>query len=221
MLFKQHFHTLCLKQIIGDEKMVQSKNLDRRVIRTQKRLNEALLSLMSEKGFQSVTVQDITKRADVNRATFYTYYHDKHEMLDCVIMEVLQEFEDCITVHDIEQTSASSIFVRMFEHIGENANFYKIMLTKKGVPGFARLMLKTICDSFEQHRMKYQIDSKKLLVSEDILSIYTASSYLGLIMYWLENDMSYTPEEIATQLTNITRLGLPTVLGFSNQEVTK
>ena len=176
MLFKQHFYTFCLKQrLIGDGKMVQSKNLDRRVKRTQKRLNEALISLMSEKGFQSVTVQDITKRADVNRATFYTYYHDKQEMLDCMIIEVLQEFADCInhSAHDAEKTSVSSIFVRMFEHIGENADFYKTMLTRKGVPGFARLMLKTICDSFTQHRIKYQIDNNKLLVSEDILSIYT------------------------------------------------
>ncbi len=49
------------------------------------------------------------------------------------------------------------------------------------------------------------------------LAFYTASSYLGLIMYWLENDMSYTPENMAKQLTNITRLGLPTVIGFSYQ----
>ena len=97
------------------EKLVQSKNLDRRVKRTQKRLNEALISLMAEKGFQSVTVQDITKSADVNRATFYTYYHDKQEMLECMIMDVLQEFADCInhsaidtTNHDMNKPSVSN-----------------------------------------------------------------------------------------------------------------
>lgn len=201
--------------------LVQNKKIDRRVKRTQKRLNEALISLMAEKGFQSVTVQDITNYADVNRATFYTYFHDKQEMLDCLIMDMLKEFSDSMNHSPIDsniQPSVSTIFVQMFEHIGNNFDFYKTMFTKKGVPGFARLMYKTICDSFNQHRLKFQLDKEKLMVPEDILSIYTASAYLGLILYWLETDMSYTPEYMATQLTNITKLGLPTVLGLSYQE---
>src|SRR4051812_22613073 len=108
------------------KKLEQNKNLDRRVKRTKQRLNEALISLISEKGFQSVTVQDITKRADVNRATFYSHYHDKHEMLELMIMEVLQEFTDAIdhvplNNKDVDRNehSAPNTFVRMFEHIGK------------------------------------------------------------------------------------------------------
>lgn len=205
------------------KKLVQTKQLDRRVKRTKQRLHESLISLMAEKGFQSVTVQDITKRADVNRATFYSHYHDKHQMLECMITEVLQEFSDSISNSAIDngtnEISTSNAFVRMFEHIGQHADFYKTMFTKKGVPGFAQQMLKTICHVFDQRRLKFQPNTEQLIVPQDILSVYTASSYLGLILYWLKSDMAYTPEYMAAQLTNITKLGLPTLLGLSPQEV--
>lgn len=197
--------------------MVQNKNPDRRVIRTKQRLNEALISLISEKGVQSVTVQDITNRADVNRATFYSHYHDKHEMLELMVMEVLQEFTNAINLSPSKnKSSVSDTFVRMFEHIEKHASFYKTMLTNKGVPGFARQMLQIICQSFNQHRLKFQPDDQQLIVPPDILSTYTASAYLGLIIYWLEHDQAYTPEYIATQLTHITKLGLPVVSGIVN-----
>lgn len=195
-------------------KLVQSKGLDRRVIRTKQRLKEAFIFLIAEKGVQAVTVQDITKHADVNRATFYAHYHDKYEMLDLMIMEVLQEFTDAINHSsslddgNLNKQAISNSFVRMFEHIGKHADFYKMMLTKKGVPGFARQMLKTISQAFNEYRLKFQSDDQQAIVPQDILSVYTASAFLGLIMYWLENDQPYTPEYMATQLINITKFGI-------------
>jgi AcrR family transcriptional regulator len=65
----------------------ESKKLDPRIRRTRKLLNRAFLDLMQEKGFQSITVQDITDRAEVNRATFYAHYEDKYDLLDSFTRE--------------------------------------------------------------------------------------------------------------------------------------
>jgi AcrR family transcriptional regulator len=51
--------------------------VDPRVRRTRKLLQEALRSLILEKRFSAISVQDITERATVNRATFYAHYVDK------------------------------------------------------------------------------------------------------------------------------------------------
>src|SRR5512142_1370901 len=55
---------------------------DLRVQRTRKLIVEALIELTIEKGFAAVTVQDIVKRAGINRATFYRHYQDKFDLLD-------------------------------------------------------------------------------------------------------------------------------------------
>lgn len=58
---------------------------DPRVKRTRKLLLDALVELMAEKSFQSITVQDVAERATVNRATFYAHFEDKFALLDALM----------------------------------------------------------------------------------------------------------------------------------------
>jgi AcrR family transcriptional regulator len=61
--------------------------IDPRVTRTRKLLLDAFLSVMGEKSFDAITVQDITARATVNRATFYAHFVDKYALVDELIRE--------------------------------------------------------------------------------------------------------------------------------------
>lgn len=67
-----------------------SKNIDRRTKRSLRLLKQSFLELMKEKKFASITIQDITDRADVNRSTFYAYFSDKYALLDLIIREHFQ-----------------------------------------------------------------------------------------------------------------------------------
>jgi AcrR family transcriptional regulator len=58
------------------------EKLDPRVKRTRQLLEQSFLDVVSEKGFQSVSVHDITEKAGVNRATFYAHFPDKYALLD-------------------------------------------------------------------------------------------------------------------------------------------
>lgn len=64
-----------------------SQKLDPRVRRTRKLLKSAFIELMTEQGFDSLTVQDITDRADINRATFYAHFTDKFDLHDQMLVE--------------------------------------------------------------------------------------------------------------------------------------
>ena len=64
---------------------------DPRVKRTRKLIQEAFAELLMEKRFQAISVQDITDRATINRATFYTHFIDKYELLDSLMREELQK----------------------------------------------------------------------------------------------------------------------------------
>ena len=67
---------------------------DPRVKRTRQLIERAFEELLAEKGFQPLTVQDITDRATVNRATFYAHFEDKYALLDSYIRE---NFQQCLT----------------------------------------------------------------------------------------------------------------------------
>ena len=71
--------------------------VDPRVTRTRKLIRDALVSLLAEKNFESITVQDIAGRATVNRATFYAHFTDKFALLDAMIRE---DFADNLSEGD-------------------------------------------------------------------------------------------------------------------------
>jgi AcrR family transcriptional regulator len=63
------------------------ERVDPRVKRTRKLLVDAFMSLIAEKGFDDITVQDIAARATVNRATFYAHFEDKYALVDALIRD--------------------------------------------------------------------------------------------------------------------------------------
>ncbi len=67
-----------------------TKSVDPRVRRTRQLLQQAIMELLEEKGFSSMTIQDITERATVNRATFYAHFEDKYALMDSIIREQFQ-----------------------------------------------------------------------------------------------------------------------------------
>lgn len=62
-----------------------------RTTKTRKSLIEAFVEIVNEKSFEKVTIQDLTERAQINRATFYAHFQDKYDLLDEVIGDSAME----------------------------------------------------------------------------------------------------------------------------------
>jgi AcrR family transcriptional regulator len=69
------------KEKVSQESITTSRKIDPRIERTREMLRNALMALIQEKGFDAISVQDITERARLNRATFYLHYRDKQDLL--------------------------------------------------------------------------------------------------------------------------------------------
>jgi AcrR family transcriptional regulator len=67
------------------------EKLDPRVVRTRNLLGKAFIEALAEKGFQAVSVQDITERAGVNRTTFYLHFPDKYAMVDFITSQSFRQ----------------------------------------------------------------------------------------------------------------------------------
>lgn len=80
---------------------------DLRVIKTRKNIENVFLSLLMEKDFHKITIQDILDRALINRSTFYKHYTDKYQLAESLCGEILETLKsgvidrlDCDTVDD-------------------------------------------------------------------------------------------------------------------------
>ena len=70
---------------------LQDEKEDPRVKRTRNLILTAFDELLPEKGFRSLTVQDITDKAEINRATFYAHFTDKYDLLDKSIQQTFRQ----------------------------------------------------------------------------------------------------------------------------------
>lgn len=67
------------------------KRVDPRVRRTRELIVRAFNDLVAEKGHTGLTVQEISERATINRATFYAHFADQYELFDHAISEAFRE----------------------------------------------------------------------------------------------------------------------------------
>jgi AcrR family transcriptional regulator len=67
------------------------EKLDPRVKRTRGLILRSFESLLAEKGFETISVQDVTDKAEINRATFYAHFPDKYALLDYSISQMFRQ----------------------------------------------------------------------------------------------------------------------------------
>lgn len=157
--------------------------LDLRIKRTQKAIKEAFFILVEEKGFEHISVKDITDKAMISRNTFYLHYEDKYDLLNKICDELMRKLffgtgkqirrEQLLRV-DID--SAARIMKMGDSIIVEDKDAYRILLTSSG----SDLIIKKIQDIIRR-----ALD----LIKDDIEGIsefsieYIVSGMTGLIKY--------------------------------------
>lgn len=197
----------------------KGKGIDPRVKRTRKLLRDALMQLIPEKGYNTITIQDITDRATLNRATFYLHYRDKDDLLYQGMHEILDELTLNQPVPVAEQgrlTAKESVDVILgdYEHIAENADFYRVMLGKQGVAEFS-LKLQDYIRETTERRLKLALgELPSGPVSNELVLQFIASGFVGVIRWWLESGMPFPPEEMASQLVQLYASGVYGALGL-------
>lgn len=188
-----------------------SGQTDPRVRRTKQEFQQALLDLLENQEYERITVSQIAQQAGLNRATFYLHYEDKEDLLEQYLSKYLDEFKRGAIIIPKEFRYDSHyphpLFIRMFEHMEENIKFYQIMLSDLDNSKIY-FSIKMIIASFVEDASEYmQRDGINYDVPVNLSNAYITEAYLGTILWWLENDMPYSPLEMATQLTTMSTIG--------------
>ncbi|MBH5316846.1 TetR/AcrR family transcriptional regulator [Paenibacillus sp. GSMTC-2017] len=201
--------------------MESIEKVDRRIKRTRQFIKEALIKLMSEKSYSSISIQDITEYANINRSTFYYHYMDKEDLLQVSMDEMIAK-----AIVDVSTKQASNddskatyndydpvpFFIRMFEHIQSNAPFYRVMLEE--APTFRRRITEAIKQQYMESIALMQPDERQLIVSKQMLATFVSGAYISIIIQWLENNLADSVTEMAEQLSKIMMLGPHRVSGL-------
>lgn len=200
---------------------MKEKREDRRVNRTRRLMQEALMALIVEKGYEAITVQDILDRADVGRSTFYAHYRDKDQLL-------LSGFDRLRTLFEQQQHSLHAgqregsgpefnMILELFRHIGQHHKLYKAIAGKQS----GEMIIKYL------HRYLYNMvigphtalmKNKKTPVPVEITTHWIVSSLVSMMVWWLENNMPYPAERMDEMYRTLTMPGIEAAFGRKTQK---
>ena len=193
-----------------------NKKTDLRIIRSKHSIKKAFIELLNEKGYEKITIQDIADKAMINRNTFYLHYQNKPDLLNRSMDELLEELNITLNLCSSSKTPVSGskleqLMQIILEKIQNNIPFYKaLLLDENRIYGFQskmeEIIKKTVSDG---------LDNTQLKISKELLLQYIASTFMGIVIWWVKNDLSYTPKELASQFGKILTHGHLKAAGIS------
>jgi AcrR family transcriptional regulator len=182
--------------------MTQPEN-NLRVRRTQKLLREALVELIEERGFDALTVGEITNRAMVSRAAFYRSYKDKFDLVEQIFAEAMGAM--MASVSEPVSEHPPQVWIKFFEHIAKYERLFRALLGRKGSPWFVWKMRAQLLDLMNEYA-RLPLFQAAMGISDqpsanDFIADIIVTLLVEAITWWLEHDRPFSSEEMARRCT--------------------
>jgi len=178
---------------------------DRRSQRTRRALSDALVELMMEKGYDTISIKDIIERANVGRSTFYSHYADKEELFVSQLDRLIELLSRHIP-QDQAETNPFFPSFGLFQHIQEQRKLYKILTWGSGADVLTRHLQNSLSEKIEE---RLSASGQKYDVPIPAIANFLSGSFLSLIKWWLDNKLTYSPEEMDGMYQKLAFRGMP------------
>ena len=225
-------------------KDMPQNDVDRRVQKTRKLLQDALIELVAEKGYETVTIQEILDKANVGRSTFYAHFQDKEQLLHSILdrldglfeqhrKQLLDVTKNVAKPNNLKLTPSLSPTLSLFQFVGQNHRFFKAMLGNRGYGIFAKPIYDYIfahlhgmfTSPIQNEALAHLHGSFKILGSREkygsleseIAAHYFASALMGILVWWVDKDMPCTAEEIDRLFRELAMPGFSHVLAVNHE----
>lgn len=187
-----------------------SRKTDRRVRRTRKLLQEALVSLILEKHYDKITVQEIIDRANVGRSTFYAHFQDKEDLLASNFASYTAQWDhpDEIQHPAGEETPHVLHSLEFFLHANEAYEFHQAMFEGGG----AEVMLETgrqhMMADVQNHLLDLLPEGEELDIPLPVITNFLAGGLLSVMVWWLKEKRPYSPKAINEMFQQLAMRGV-------------
>lgn len=174
--------------------MLEEKKEDLRVKRTRKLLYQALFSLMDRHSFKSISVKEICEEAMVHRATFYTHFNDKYDLLTYSLNQIADEL-------DFKESTVEESHVKLFTvAVKYKRLFSQVLLEERDS---LRFVIRKEMTTGMKQQLFSENKTKKISTATEIAIEAYAGATLGVLNWWIENDTKLNAEEIYNEIKQV------------------
>lgn len=199
------------------------KKQDLRVIRTKKMIITAFLSLVQEKGYEAVTIQNIADEAMINRATFYAHFKDKPDLYDYIMDFAVSKMSLILNADKLNNSKFIQIktieltLKKVFMMIKENQESFIILTEGSSSEIFRQKISDVLTSQYDETFSKLKITENDIEVPISFIVEYMTSIFIGTVHWWVTTDSDFSPEHMARLVIKLVGNGHLTVLGIDVQ----
>lgn len=196
---------------------------DPRTRRSRAALESALWELIAERELSQISISDITKRAGVNRSTFYEHYTDVHDLAAAACSAMFDELIAATPMFGRylapRARSVENPLPRLFAHVAEHAHLYRSLLGPDGSARVINHLLQRI--AILAHDNRSQAEAGPPTHADDPAdsphdpeAAFVAGALLGTVADWLNRGCPGTPEQMGAAVWPYL-IGTTSVAGFA------
>jgi AcrR family transcriptional regulator len=185
------------------------RRTDRRVRRTRDKLGDALISLIQERPFNTITVQHVLDRAGVGRSTFYAHYRSKEDLL-LSDMEDFLEGMSTLLLRRRELSNRVAPARELFAHVAEMRDLHAALTAADKMRDFLELAQGYFARAIEQRLGALPLSNKIAKPQRIAMSHALAGALLSLLYWWLDHTTTASPEAMDACFHQIVWKGIVT-----------
>ncbi|WEV44958.1 TetR/AcrR family transcriptional regulator [Streptococcaceae bacterium ESL0687] len=180
---------------------------------TRKKIKSALISLMADKRFDQITINDIVNQAELNRSSFYRYYEDKYNLIDEMEDEILSGMKGKRPA-DFNYDDTDFIRENVIEHLNHLKIYAKeinCLLSDNAGSGFSEKLKKELNQSFFSNRHLEVEKNEKT----SLLGLYSVDILIQTFKSFTQEDNKLSAEELADLVIDVFLNGFFTAINNS------
>lgn len=169
--------------------------MDRRVLHTRDALGDALVQLMHEKPFETITVQHVLDRAGIGRSTFYTHYRDKDDLFMSDVEEFWEGMSTLVSRRG-ETSDRVAAVTELFGHIAEAREFYAALVLSGKLHDVMELGKGHFARGIEQ---RFAVLPRARGITANLSPAFSnalAGALFSLLSWWVDRGMRASPEHM-------------------------
>lgn len=168
---------------------------------TKKALSASLKTLLLKKPLNEITVGDITVDCGVNRQTFYYHFNNIPELIEWTCVNDADKILAEKRHYDNWEEGFHRIFMLLLEDRAFVMNVYHSVSLRVLLRYMERLVFPLLYSVVEEQARGLEVKKEE----KDFIASFYTSSFVGLVLKWVEEGMNKDPKDIIRHLSPIVR----------------
>lgn len=175
-------------------------------------LQQALISLMPKKSYETITVENICSAADIGRSTFYSHYTDKDDLMrsgfEHLRTQLIDHQKDALLASERDKQGGLSFSLPMFEHARNHIDHYRAHIGNHGSTIALDVIRQLLLDLVRHDVASAAATKSKNGIPRDVTVQCVVGAHLAVLTWWLDSGAKLPPEEIDAMFRRLAADGI-------------